>query len=70
MSNFRTFLAEVTRELVRISDSPALELLGSCFVTPLDIEDHSADLSRDAVEDEAWEDVSSDDDSSDDEAFD
>ena len=46
---------EFTRELVRTSDSPALELVSFCSVIPLEIpEDRSASLFHDSEEEEAF----------------
>jgi hypothetical protein len=48
-------LIEFARELVRTSDSPALELVSFCSVIPLEIpEDHSAGLFHDSAEEEAF----------------
>jgi hypothetical protein len=49
-------ILEFTRGLVKIGNSPALELVSFCSVISLDIpEDHSAGLFDDAAEEEAFD---------------
>ena len=53
-SNSQMYLIEFARELVRISDGPALELVASCSAIPLEIsEDHSVSFFHDSAEEEA-----------------